>query len=180
MQRMIQTLTEKGEQNRLLSETVNSIKNQLLIEQIFDCKFSVQLISAFQKVDYTFKFVRDRSEAGEFFLEIATTPTQQAAENVGPGRVRKRICIIDIEEIEPVQGTKFELRYHCRPTLKDQFSWKKDKTLRVETYTSKNIAEILDGFRQVSEMYEAQERELDRFLENTEALKLEQLNEENE
>ena len=42
MQTMTKTLVEKGETNRRLSETVNTIKNQLLIDKVFDQKFIVQ------------------------------------------------------------------------------------------------------------------------------------------
>ena len=71
MKTMAKTLIEKGETNQRLSETVNTIKNQLLIDKVFDQKFIVQQVGTLKTVDYTFKFVRDRSEVGEFFLEIA-------------------------------------------------------------------------------------------------------------
>ena len=41
MQQMQNTLVKRGEQNRRLSETVNTIKNQILEEQIFSQKFIV-------------------------------------------------------------------------------------------------------------------------------------------
>ena len=63
-------------------------------------------------LDYTFKFVRDRSEVGEFFLEIASASAQSKQAAASSDKVRRRICIIDIEEIEPIQGTKFQLKYH--------------------------------------------------------------------
>ena len=75
MQTMTKTLVEKGETNRRLSETVNTIKNQLLIDKVFDQKFIVQQAGNFKMLDYTFKFIRDRSEAGEFFLEISSAST---------------------------------------------------------------------------------------------------------
>ena len=65
--------------------------------------------------DYTFKFVKDKSEDGEFFLEI-----------VGVDNKRRRICVIDIDEIEPIQGIKFNLKYYSRPTGY-MSSFKKDK-----------------------------------------------------
>jgi hypothetical protein len=46
--------------------------------------------------DYSFKFVRDKSEDGEFFLEIQAVGTTEG------NRMRRRICVIDIEDIEPV------------------------------------------------------------------------------
>ena len=72
MKTMTKTLIEKGETNQRLSETVNTIKNQLLIDKVFDQKFIVQQAGTLKTMSYTFKFVRDRSEAGEFFLEIAS------------------------------------------------------------------------------------------------------------
>lgn len=42
MKQMQTTLTKKGEHNQRLSETVNMIKNQILSEQIFDERYSVQ------------------------------------------------------------------------------------------------------------------------------------------
>jgi hypothetical protein len=48
--------------------------------------------------------VRDKSEDGEFFLEIQQGDAHSTQK-------RKRILVIDIEAIEPVQGTRFELRY---------------------------------------------------------------------
>ena len=56
-------------------------------------------------IDYTFKFVRDRSEIGEFFLEIAactSSVVNQTLAAQAQEKVRKRICVIDIEDIEPV------------------------------------------------------------------------------
>ena len=50
------TLIEKGEQNQRLSETVNTIKNQLLNDKIFDQKFSVTHVTNFKSVDYTVSF----------------------------------------------------------------------------------------------------------------------------
>ena len=78
--------------------------------------------------NYTFNFVRDKSETGEFFLEISSSGN-------GPGmRTRKRIAIIDIDSIEPLQGLKFKLTYHTRPTIYDKLSMMRDKTLRQEVY----------------------------------------------
>lgn len=60
-------------------------------------------------------------------------------------RTRKRICIIDIEALEPQQGIKFALVYHAKPTVYDQLSFKKDKTLKTEYYSSRHLAQIMDG-----------------------------------
>jgi len=88
------TLIQKGEQNQRLQETVNTIKNQLLNDKIFDQKFSAIQITTLASYETTFKYVRDRSEDGEFFLEIATGDSSTS-------KVRKRICVIDIESIDP-------------------------------------------------------------------------------
>ena len=51
------------------------------------------------------------------------------------------INVIDIEAIEPIHGCRFELRY-----MKAQSYFSKTKTLKVEVYESKYLAEILDSF----------------------------------
>ena len=56
--------------------------------------------------------MRDRSELGEFFLEIQQATIQQGAQGAASGTASggknvKRIAVIDIDDIEPVQGTKF-------------------------------------------------------------------------
>lgn len=61
------TILKKGKQNQKLSECVNAFKNTLIQEQIFDQKFlgvsqSKQLVK--------FQFVREKSETGEFYLEV--------------------------------------------------------------------------------------------------------------
>ena len=80
-------------------------------------------MGALKYSDFTFKFVKDKSEDGEFFLEIVSADNK-----------RRRICVIDIDEIEPIQGTKFNLKYYSRPTGY-MSSFKKDKlVLKTETY----------------------------------------------
>jgi len=100
--------------------------------------------------------VRDRSEAGEFFLEIVSS---------GDGtRTHRRICVVDIDIIEPIQGIKFKLVYHAKPNIYDQLSFKRDKTLKTEFYQSRHLAQIMDGLQQVSKLYDENERQLDMFL----------------
>ena len=53
MQQMQNTLVKRGEQNRRLSETVNTIKNQILEEQIFSQKFIVQQPGTISTANYT-------------------------------------------------------------------------------------------------------------------------------
>lgn len=60
-------------------------------------------------------------------------------------RSRKRIPIIDIDAIEPQQGIKFALLYHAKPNIYDQLSFKKDKTVKTEYYSSRHLAQIMDG-----------------------------------
>jgi len=136
---------------------VNTIKNQILEEQIFSQKFIVQQPGAISTTNYTFSFVRDRSEAGEFFLEISSNGATGT-------RTNRRICVVDIEAIEPIQGIKFKLVYHAKPTMMNQLSWKRDKTLRSEQFQSRHLAQIMDGLQQVNKLYEEQERQLDMFL----------------
>ena len=110
-------------------------------------------------VGVQFSFVRDRSEAGEFFLEISSS---------GPGtRTNRRICVVDIEAIEPIQGIKFKLVYHAKPTLYNQITFKADKTLRTEIFHSRHLAQIMDGLQQVNKLFEENERQLDMFLSQT-------------
>lgn len=94
--------------------------------------------------------MRDRSEAGEFFLEISSNGTTT--------RTNRRICVVDIEAIEPIQGIKFKLVYHAKPTIYNQLSWKRDKTLRTEQFQSRHLAQIMDGLQQVTKLFEEQER----------------------
>jgi hypothetical protein len=89
--------------------------------------------------DYTFKFVRDKSEDGEFFLEILAASASE--------KTRRRICVLDIEDIEPVQGTKFFLKYWYTPSLMSSLSFSKPtRQLKSETYQSKHLADILDCY----------------------------------
>ena len=94
--------------------------------------------------------MRDRSEAGEFFLQISS--------GQGSTKTSKRICIIDIESIEPLQGIKFKLVYHAKPSMYDQLSFKRDKTLKTEYYQSRHLAQIMDGLQQVTKLFEENER----------------------
>ena len=115
-------------------------------------------------VHVQFKYVRDRSEDGEFFLEIS-----HAGGTTEDSKLRRRICVIDIESIDPQQGTKFVLTYHAVPRksmlnrLKSYYK-NNETTLRTETYESRQIANIMDGYLQVMKLYDEQERELNMFL----------------
>ena len=100
----------------------------MIQDKIFEQRFNVTHIGQIKSTDYTFKFVRDKSEDGEYFLEI-----QNGGSTEG-NKMRRRICIIDIEEIEPLQGTKFLLKYYQRPSLMGAFSFSKDKLLKTDTY----------------------------------------------
>ena len=135
---------KKGEENQQLSEAVHTIKNKILEEEIFSQKFMVQQAGNITTSNLNFSFVRDRSEIGEFFLDIksasSTAKTDSTKATTEARRTKKRIRIVDIEAIEPTQGIKFKLTYHARPTIYDQFSWKQDKTLKTEYYSSRHIA----------------------------------------
>jgi len=63
--------------------------------------------------------------------------------------MRRRICVIDIDEIEPLQGTKFLLKYYQRPSLMSSLTFNKNKLLKTETYQSKHLADIMDCYDQV-------------------------------
>jgi len=81
-----------------------------------------------------FKFIREKSEEGEFLLQI-TTGDQHSTHKT------HKILIADIDSIEPIQGTRFELRY-----LKAQSYFGKQKSVKVESYDSKYLADILDCY----------------------------------
>lgn len=157
-------ITEKGEENRQLSEIVNTFKNQIIADKVFEQKFTVTFVGQLMSSEYTFRFVRDKSEDGEFFLEMQPVATGDKS--------KKRICVIDIEDIEPVQGTKFYLKYWHTPSLMSMSSLslkKPARQLKTETYQSKHLADILDCFEQVHKKIEEQEKELDAFLAIQEA-----------
>ena len=61
-----------------------------------------------------------------------------------------------------MQGIKFKLTYHTRPTFYDKLA-KKDKSVKTEYYESRNLAQIMDGIQQVTILYEENERQLDLF-----------------
>ena len=52
----------------------------------------------------------------------------------------------------------------------DQLRMKKDKTLKVENFQSRHLAQIIDAFSQVMKLFEEQEKELDNFLAQAEAI----------
>lgn len=103
-------------------------------------------------IGFQFKFVRERVAEGEFFLQIDSNNDAQ------PGK-SWRINCIDIEAIEPTQGTKFELRY-----MKAQSYFSNQKTLKVEVYNSKYLAEIMDSFEVITKMIEESQQRLDQFV----------------
>lgn len=101
-----------------------------------------------------FKFVRDKSEQGEFFLDVCQGDPHTTTK-------KRRIPIVDIEDIEPVQGTRFNLRYYLAQ------SWiSAKKSLKVEVYESKHLADIMDCLEQVQAMVDESERRLDRFVQD--------------
>lgn len=82
--------------------------------------------------------MRDKSEVGEYHLDV----TQGDAHN---STKKKRIPVVDIDEIEPLgQGSRFHLRYYCQ-----QGWFSNEKTLKVELYESKYLADIMDAFEHV-------------------------------
>lgn len=94
-------------------------------------------------------------DEGEFFLEIESLNEAQPTLNRS-----WRVNCIDIEAIEPIQGTKFELRY-----LKVQSYFTRAKTVKTEVYESKYIAEIMDCFESVIRMIDESQDKLDTFVQ---------------
>ena len=72
--------------------------------------------------------------------------------------------MIDIEDIEPVQGTKFLLKYYQEPSMMSLNFNKGKKMLKTETYQSKHLADILDCYEQVNKQVDEQQKELDAFI----------------
>lgn len=68
------------------------------------------------------------------------------------------INVIDIEAIEPIQGTRFELRF-----LKHASYFARNKTVKVDVYESKYLAEILDAYEQICLMAEDAALRLETF-----------------
>ena len=103
------------------------------------------------KLDYTFRYIRDKSLDGEFFLKVETANATALAQ----GHQSWLIPCQDIEGFEPIHGCQFELRY-----LKAQSYFSLKKTLKVEVYESKHLAEIMDSFDTVHSMLEEQQHKL--------------------
>lgn len=99
------TLIEKGKENQRLAEMVVEIKNHHLMTQILGQKFHVQKPGPLRNEDLIFRFIHDKSREQEYFLEIANQK----------GQALRQIAVCDIEEIEPMQGTKFMLSYVTAP-----------------------------------------------------------------
>lgn len=151
------TIFKKGTQNQRLAEVVNTFKNQLIMDQIFQQTFAATYVGTLKSLQYqsvvTFKFLQQKTDEAEFWLEIQQGDAHSTQKNV-------RIAIADIEAIEPVQATRFELRY-----LKAQSYFSRQKTLKVEVYDSKYLAEILDCYEQVSKMVDEAEKRLENFID---------------
>lgn len=101
--------------------------------------------------ELVFQFIRDKSQEGEYFLEIADKKGN-----------KRRICVNDIEDIEPTQGKKFCLHYHVNNMATEILSaiTKQNKTLRTEQFQSTHLAEIMDCFEQVLNTIEEQEQQM--------------------
>lgn len=84
---------------------VVEIKNHHLMTQILGQKFLVQKQGTLKNDDLVFKFIHDKSKDQEYFLEISTPKGQQV----------RLIAVSDIEEIEPLQGTRFVISYVTSP-----------------------------------------------------------------
>ena len=70
---------KKGRQNQRLSEIVNSFKNQLIIDQIFEQTFRVQLLTNVKSFEYTV--------STEPLTRLATCVVLIRARQVDRGRV---------------------------------------------------------------------------------------------
>lgn len=98
------TIFKKGKQNQRLAEIVNTFKNQLISDQIFEQTFGVIWIGKIKQLEFQtqckFKFTKKKTEEGEYWLEISHGDAHSTLKTY-------RILVADIEAIEPVQATRF-------------------------------------------------------------------------
>jgi hypothetical protein len=105
-------------------------------------KFLVTKQSLLKNDELIFRFVADKSRDEEYFLDICDSK----------GKSLRMIPVADIEQIEPVQGTKFLLQYNQNPPgsnipiLGKKIAERKGKIFREEEYQSRHIAELKDAF----------------------------------
>lgn len=64
------TIMKKGKENQRLCELVNTFKQELINDQIFMQTFAVlyTIPQVGTKLEYSFKFIREKSNEGEYFL----------------------------------------------------------------------------------------------------------------
>ena len=75
----------------------------------------------------------------------------------------------DIEDIEPLHGTRFVLNYMAAPLgsnlpILGKIAIKQPKLKREEEFISKHIAELTDAFDQIRELMEKQEKKLEEMM----------------
>ncbi|CDW87673.1 UNKNOWN [Stylonychia lemnae] len=147
-----QTLMEKGDENRQLSEAVNEIKNHHLSTSILGKKFAGQKIGTIKLDEVTFRFACDSSrEDSEYYLEILDYR----------GKSWKQIPVLDIESIEPSQGIKFILSYYVSSSF-----FGKSESIKQEHYQSRHIAELKDAYDQIMNIIEKKEQEVENFFQS--------------
>ena len=106
--------------------------------------------------------MRDKSHEREYFLEITDKKGS-----------KRRIAVADIEQIEPLQGTKFYLHYYSGTSsiTNDLLSLitnsNQSQTLKSEMFQSRHLAEIMDCFEQLCLTMEEQETQLNNYIERT-------------
>lgn len=106
--------------------------------------------------------MRDKSQEREFFFEITDKKGN-----------KRRIAVADIEQIEPLQGTKFYLHYYVSSLTSDLLSLitsNASQTMKSEMFQSRHLAEIMDCFEQLCQTMEEQETQLNNYIERTNSL----------
>lgn len=140
------TLIDKGKENQRLTEMITEIKNHHLMTQILGQKFHVTKQGTLRNEEYVFRFIRDKARTEEYFLDICDSKA----------RSLRQIAVTDIQEIDPIQGTRFVLAYNAAPlgsNLPFVGGFVGNLALRAqgvvmkeEEFMSKHIAELKDAY----------------------------------
>lgn len=108
------SLMEKAQDHEALSTRFNDFKNQLILENSFHSQYGAKqiivtgtILKKTTTVEVVISFLKDSTFEEEFFLVIESKDF-----NPETGVKDKRLIPIDdIDEIEHVSGTEFEVRY---------------------------------------------------------------------
>lgn len=164
---------EKAREHEKMSEMLSNFKNQLMAENCFQVVYGAFRLKSSkfgQGEEVTIGFMRDRSFEEEFFLVIESKYFNQKTGH----KDKKLIPVDDVEEIEHVEGIKFEIHYVEDPSKsaraggagkikgliakmkekkekKKQISNEEEATKKEKTdvYESKYVKNIIETFNNV-------------------------------